>query len=277
MQVKSALSYLEKELSKIEEPYLAKREALSILAHLLSTSLLNVYLYKEKEVSEEEIHRILAERLTFKPLPYILKKTFFYGREFFIEEGVLIPRPETEILISTFLETNLKEGWFLELGCGSGVISITLLLECPKLKVMATDISEKSFLVTKINAKKHKVEERLFLVKGNWFKPFKERAFFSAIVSNPPYLSLKEWKTLSREVKDFEPPLALIGGIKGTEFQEELLKKGPFLLKEGGFLIFEIGYDQRKKLEELIRKYGYYFEIKKDFLNIDRVVKVWRV
>ncbi len=276
MKVKEALLYLQEALLEVEDPVSARSSALIILAHFLKTSPLNVFLYPEEEIPDEELKKILEKRLTFKPLPYILKEAYFYGRAFYVEEGVLIPRPETETIISAFLETGIQEGPILELGCGSGVISVTLLLECPKLIAFAVDISEKAIEVTRKNAYLHRVYDRLFLIRGNWFTPLKKAPFFKAILSNPPYISLEEWKTLDREVRDFEPKEALLAGPSGREFHESLLENAPFYLQEGGFLIFEMGYNQASTILTLAREYNYEFKFYKDLLNIERCALMWK-
>lgn len=279
MKVRNLLELLKIELAKIEPLEYAKWEALLILSHYLNLSPLKVYLYQEEVLERELVEKIwsvLEERKAGKPLPYILKIAYFFGRPFYIEEGVLIPRAETEVLISTFLEYPLQEGYVLELGTGSGVIGITLLLERPLLKVFGVEISSKALKVTFKNACFHKVEDRFFLIKGDWFLPLKEEKIFSAIVSNPPYISEKEWENLDLSVKNFEPKEALIAGKEGTEFQEKILKQAFSFLKKNGFLFFEIGYNQDQKIEFLLQKYGWYFKFYKDLRGYRRVVVAWK-
>ncbi|MCD6489949.1 MAG: peptide chain release factor N(5)-glutamine methyltransferase [Thermodesulfobacterium sp.] len=276
MKVSKAFELAEESLSQIEDKEYARWEALLILSHFLKVSPLNVYLYLDKEIPEEKFFKILEERKKKKPLAYILKETHFWGRSFYIEEGVLIPRQDTEILVSVFLDLPVKEGIILELGVGAGVIAITLLLEKSNLKAFAVDISSKALEITRKNAKTYKVEDRLFLIKGNWFTPVLEKPLFKAIVSNPPYISLKEWGTLDEEVKLFEPKEALISGEKGTEFQEKLLKFADEYLLKGGFLIFEIGYNQGKMIRELLNFYKWHFKIFRDFKGYERVVLAWK-
>ncbi|MCX7612640.1 MAG: peptide chain release factor N(5)-glutamine methyltransferase [Caldimicrobium sp.] len=273
MKVKRALSYLRHRLSDIEEEDYAQKEALEILAHLLGVSPLNVYLHAEEEISEEELQRILLERLKGKPLPYILKKAYFYGRPFFIEEGVLIPRPETELLVEVFLSLGIDEGLLLELGCGSGAVAVTLLLERPKINVLALDISPKALKITQINARHFQVENRLFLVRANWLTSLKEGPFFRAIISNPPYLSTNEWTELTPEVKNFEPMTALVAGPKGTEYQEILIQEGSKYLASHGIIIFEMGYNQASRIKDIVRGWSYRFY--RDLLGFERVILLW--
>lgn len=279
MKVRHLLEFLKVELSKIEPLEYAKWETLLILSHFLNLSPLQVYLYREETLKEdlvEKIWSVLEERKTGKPLPYILGVVYFFGRTFYIEEGVLIPRPETEVLVSTFLEFNLQEGYILETGTGSGIIGITLLLERPQLKIFGIEISSKAVEVTKKNARFHKVEDRFFLIRGDWFSPLKEGEFFSAIVSNPPYLSEREWESLDPSIKNFEPWEALVSGREGTEYQEELLRKAPLFLKRDGFLFFEIGYNQDQKIEALLKRYHWEFEFYEDLRGYKRVIAAWK-
>ncbi len=239
MKVKEAFSYLFESLSKIEEPYLAKKEAREILAHLLNLSPLDVYLYPEREVSEKEIERILRERLTLKPLPYILKRAYFFGRPFYLEEGVLIPRQETEILVEIILkklkEKNLKEVIFLELGCGSGILSITLLLEDKTLRGFANDISDKALKVTKKNASIYGVKERLNLLKGNWFSPFKKKPQFHIILSNPPIYLMMSGKPLILRLNSLNQRKLFFQERRELSFKNFFLENLNFILKKGVF------------------------------------------
>ncbi len=276
MKVSEALKYVREVLSKIEDKEYARWEALLIISHLLNISPLNVYLYSDKEIPEKSFLEILEERKKKKPLAYILKNTYFWGRKFYVEEGVLIPRQDTEVLISVFLKLPIEKGRVLELGVGAGTISITLLLERKKLEVFAVDINPKAIEITRKNAKAYKVEKRLFLIKGDWFNPFLEKPLFNVIVSNPPYISSEEWETLDEEVKLFEPKSALVSGKEGTEFQEKLLKFADKYLLEGGFLIFEMGYNQGKRIRELLNLYQWKFEIFKDLRGYERVVLAWK-
>ncbi len=238
-------------------------------------------LHLEDSVSSsflKDLERVLKERLKRKPLPYILKETFFWGRPFYVEEGVLIPRQDTELLIEIILKEigSEEKKEFFEIGVGSGIISITLLLERKNLKGFCNDISQKAIEITLKNAKTYNVLERLFLWRGNLFQELKERIKFDFIVSNPPYISQEEWKFLSEEVKNFEPEEALISGEKGTEFQERIVIEGFKFLKKNGFILLEMGYNQKERLEDFFKKLKVGFKFFKDYGGRWRVVKVWR-
>lgn len=276
MKVSQAFSQGRTLLSQIEDPEYATWEVLLILSHILKVKPLSVYLYFDEEISEEKFWEILEERLKRKPLAYILKEAYFWGRKFKVEEGVLIPRQDTETLVEAFLDLNIEQGWVLELGVGSGVIVITLLLEKSGLKGVGVDINPKALALTDKNARFYQVEERLFLLRGDGLTPFKKSGYFNVIFSNPPYLSLEEWENLEEEVRGFEPKEALVAGPKGTEFHERLMQEAPYYLKRGGFLILEIGYNQGEKVRELAKKHNWEAKFYRDLRGYERVVVLWK-
>lgn len=263
-------------LSQIEDREYATWESLIILSYLLNTKPLSVYLLFEKEIPEDQFLDILSQRLTKKPLPYILGETYFWGRKFFVEEGVLIPRQDTELLVEVFLSLKIEEGEVLEIGIGTGVVLITLLLEKPKLRGIGIDISPKALFLTKKNAMFYGIADRLLLIRGDTLKPLAEKRLFKAIVSNPPYISEREWKDLEEDVRLFEPKEALVAGEKGWEFHEMILRSAHKYLREDGFLILELGYNQRKDVERLAYLYKWSFNFYKDLKNYDRVVVLWK-
>lgn len=263
-------------LSQIEDREYATWESLVILSYFLNTKPLAVYLLFEREIPEEQFLDILSQRLTKKPLPYILGETYFWGRKFFVEEGVLIPRQDTELLVEVFLSLGIEEGKILEVGVGTGVLIITLLLEKPKLRGVGIDISSRALFLTKKNAIFHGIAERLLLIRGDAFKPLARKGIFKAIVSNPPYVSEQEWNALEEDVRLFEPKEALVAGEKGWEFHEMILRSAYKYLRKDGFLIMELGYNQRKDIENLAHLYKWNFNFYKDLRNYDRVVVLWR-
>ncbi len=276
MQVKDALKLAYDQLTNFLEKERAKWEAILIVSHLLKVSPLNVYLYPEAELNEDELWKVLKKRSAREPLAYIFGEAYFWGRKFLVEKGVLIPRPETELLIEVFLNSYSKDdGKFLDVGIGSGVIGITLLIEKPKAKVFGVDISDKAIEVSLKNARLYGVRSRYFILKGDWLTPFKKGAF-DVVLSNPPYISNDEYFTLERDVRDFEPKEALLAGEKGLDFCEKLLKHGDEILKPGGFLIFEIGYNQYQEVKNLLKLFNWNFQFFKDLSGHYRVVKAWR-
>jgi len=252
----------------------AEQEIRLILAFLLRRRPLDLYLCLDWEVPEEAFWRLLAERASGKPLAYTLGEVEFWGRTFKVWPGVLIPRPETEILVEAFIEAEIPEGPLLELGVGSGVILITCLLERSGLKGLGLDIENKALKLTLENAKLHGVAKRMFLLQGNWFSPLKPGPRFSAIVSNPPYVSAKDFFKLSREILEYEPFSALYGGLNGLAFIRKTLMQGPAYLRPGGKIFLEIGYDQKEAVEEICRTSHLKVYFKKDLSGIDRVAVV---
>jgi len=276
VKVSSALKFLTEALTQKLPEDRAKREALEILAHLLRVPPLNVWLKLEEEVPDETLNHILSRRLIGEPLPYILGIAYFFGRPFYVEKGILIPRPETEVLVEHFLEVAPPQGVILDLGIGSGILAITILLERPNYIAFGVDISKEALKVAQRNADLHGVSSRLYLILGDAFKPLKEKPLFTAIVSNPPYISEEEFETLDEEVRLFEPRVALVSGKTGLEFYELILKHAPKLLQEGGFILVELGYNQGKLVYELAKALGYKVDFKKDLLGYQRSALIWR-
>ena len=275
MTVSEALALGKKSLlSRGMEAGEAEHEIRLILAFLLGLRPLDLYLYPDRKIPEESFRRLLAERASGKPLAYVLGEVEFWGRTFKIRPGVLIPRPETEILVEAFLKAEIPEGPMLELGVGSGVIIITCLLERRRLKGLGIDLREEALKLTYENARAHGVAERILLVQGDWLSPLGLGTGFSALVSNPPYVSARDLSGLSREILDHEPLEALYGGWDGLAFIRTTLERGPAYLKPGGKIFLEIGYDQRTAVEEICRRCHLKVYFEKDLSGIDRVAVV---
>ncbi len=246
-----------------------------ILSYVLNLPRWKLITERELEISEEiaeKYFNLIKKRAEGYPVAYLINKKEFFGLTFYIEEGVLIPRPETEILVEEVLKRipEDKETIGLEIGVGSGAVVISLLKNRPKLQMYGTDISEKALEITQKNAKIHGVYGRLVLIKSDLFENIPEIKF-DFIVSNPPYVSEEEYEELEKEVKK-EPKTALIGGKKGTEIYKKIIEQGIKFLKEKGFFAFEIGYKQGKYVSDLLKKYGFKTKVIKDLQNLDRVV-----
>ncbi len=255
-------------------PEEALREIRFILAGLLGLRPLDLYLFPEREVPEQTFREALEERARGKPLAYILGEVNFYGRRFRVRPGVLIPRPETEILVEAFLEETLPQGPVLELGVGSGVVILTLLAERPSLRGVGVDINSGALELTLENAELLGLKERLFLIRGSWLTPLRPGRNFAALVSNPPYVAETDWPDLPREVKFYEPREALLGGPDGLLFIRRTLMEGPAYLLPGGKIFLEIGYNQREPVRKICRDLGLEVYFRKDLLGIDRVAVV---
>ncbi len=210
------------------------------------------------------------------PLQYLIGEWDFYGRTFKVKEGVLIPRPETEILVEKCLEKIPREGSILgfEIGIGTGCISITLLLERENLIMYGDDVNDRATELAKANAELHGVKSRFIILKGDMFEPVKGMKF-NFVVSNPPYIPQKEWEKLPKGVR-IEGMVSLIGGEKGYEFYEGFSKEVGDFLKDDGFFCLEIGHDQGSVVRDIFSKKGFEVIVYKDYTNNDRVVLGWK-
>lgn len=233
-----------------------------------------------KDFSENELNEInkaLEKRINHIPLGYIFGKTNFYGLDFVVNENVLIPRLDTEILVEKLIdEINARSGGVevLDIGTGSGVIAVTIAKET-KARVTAVDVSQKALEVAKQNAKLNQVDVKFVL--SDLFENVGEKKF-DIIVSNPPYIESDEIPKLMPEVKDNEPILALDGGKTGLDFYKKIVDTAGNYLKPSGKLFFEIGYNQGECVSDLMKDDFVNVCVIKDYLNNSRVVmgeKLW--
>lgn len=221
----------------------------------------------------EEISKIdkaLDERIKGKPLAYIVGNAEFFGRNFIVNENVLIPRPETELLVENVIkdiQTLSENVKLLDLCSGSGAIGITIALET-NAKVTALDISLGAIKVTTDNARNLKAN--LEIIRSDLFSNVYDK--FNYIVSNPPYIKSEDMKSLDKEVKNFEPHLALDGGESGLEFYERIIKDAPLYLLPNGKIFFEIGIGQADDIVKLMAKDFEDIRVIKDYNKIDRIV-----
>jgi len=232
------------------------------------------------------LEKLIKRRISGEPLQYILGHQEFWSIDFKVDSRVLIPRPETELLVEQSLsilsETLFKRPPFvLEIGTGSGAVAISLAKEVRNIFLVATDISGDALMLAKENAKSSGLLHQIQFVKGNLFDPFrllKEREPFDLILSNPPYITCSEIGGLVREVRDYEPIIALNGGEDGLTFYRTIISEAPFYLKKGGWLLLEMGQAQGKEVTELIEKMGDFLAPQRyqDLSGIDRVVKAQR-
>ncbi len=262
------------EENKIDTPRL---DAEILLAYVLNCRRLTLYTDAEKILTDEQISRfekLIELRIKKIPVAYLIGTKEFFGLNFVVNENVLIPRPDTEILTQCaieFLQTFDGEKNFLDIGTGSGAICISILKFCKNSFAAATDISEKSLEVAKFNAKKFNVDDRVNFFCGNLFEPIGEKKF-AAIISNPPYIPTAEIKTLQDEVKN-EPLRALDGGEDGLNFYREIISKSPKFLLNGGLLAVEIGINQAVAVKKIFAENNFCdIEILKDLAGLERVI-----
>ena len=261
-------------------------EAEILLSYLLKMKRSEIYLNFDKILSNNErreLEQAIQKRLKNIPLQYITKHQEFMGMDFFIEEGVLIPRPETEILVEKIIEKlkNKKPDSPLrvaDLGTGSGIIAISMARYIKNITIYAIDISEKSLKLASKNALKHNCEDKIVFIQGDLFEPLREKIdqnCLDGVVSNPPYISLEDFKSLPVEIREREPKIALCGGVNGMDYYRKIVKKASYFLKKNGFVALEVGAGQAKKVKELILKENDFkqnIEIFRDYSNIERVV-----
>ena len=226
-----------------------------------------------EQFSSDEMSKIMnavEKRLKHIPLGYIFGKSYFFGREFKVDENVLIPRQDTEILIEKIcddIKSKKENVSVLDIGTGSGAIAITIQKETGA-NVVAVDVSDGALEIAKHNA--NKLEADVEFVKSNLFENVKEQ--FDFIVSNPPYIESSVIETLDDEVKLNEPILALDGGEDGLDFYRKIVEQSPKYLNKGGKLYFEIGYNQADALKQLMKDKFKNVCVYKDYGNNDRVV-----
>jgi release factor glutamine methyltransferase len=236
-----------------------------------------------KEKERETLEKMIQRRISGEPLQYILEKQEFWSIDLKVDPRVLIPRPETELLVEQSLLI-LSENSFggvpsiLEIGTGSGAIAIALAKEVKDIFLIATDISRDAIVLARENAKSAGIQDRIKFVNGDLFGPLhpsKERKPFDLILSNPPYIIRHEIGFLAIEVREYEPTIALDGGEDGLEFYRRLISQAPFYLREGGWLLLEIGQDQREMVSKLIEEQGTFLksECVPDLSGFERVVK----
>lgn len=248
-------------------------ETRKILGEILERDLSYLVSHDNEELSasvERKYFDILKKRQEGIPLQYILGREDFYGRTFTVLEGVLIPREDTEISVEVILKilknNNIKN--LLEIGCGSGIVSVTLDLETRgQVDITAVDISPQAIKNTNVN--KNNLKSNIKILESNLFEEINEK--FDLIYSNPPYIKSHEIENLQVEVRDHEPRLALDGGSDGLYFYRKIIKDAPNFLNSHGYLVFEIGYDEAEDISSIMRE-NFDLEIYKDLNNLDRVV-----
>jgi release factor glutamine methyltransferase len=271
----------------------ARLDAELLLGHILNKSRLQLYLDFEQVVATEylaQYRELIKKRVERVPVAYLTNHKEFMSLSFYVDESVLIPRPETEVLVETALKLQSDACppacgggcKVLDLGTGSGAIVVALAAQRAGWKFVATDISTEALVVAKKNAQRHEVAERITFLQGDLFEPLQmkhsgedggEFMKFDCIVSNPPYISSSEIPALMPEVRDYEPRIAIDGGSTGLDFIDRLVAGSPKFLTENGRLIFEFGYQQGDAVRNLIQSNPQYIDcnIIKDYAGIERV------
>lgn len=256
---------------QVEKPRL---NAEYIISHVLQCKRFDLYVRFEEIVSPENretIKKLLLERAAHKPLQYVLGETEFYGYKFFVNPAVLIPRPETEYLVEKIIAEIGSAESVLDIGTGSGAISISLKKELPQLQVSALDVSADALVTAKRNAEYNGVEIDFY--QSDIFSNCTKR--YDLIVSNPPYIPQHEYAGLSKEILQHEPPSALLAEENGLYFYRKILTEASNHLNKNGRIYLEIGYNQSAAIKKIAENMGFSeIETVKDLNNFDRIMRI---
>jgi release factor glutamine methyltransferase len=275
-----------KNLLNVEDIETPAAEAGVILCHVVKKEKVYLYSHGEEPLTPEQqdlYFKLLNQRADGKPLQYITGIQEFMSLDFSVNENVLIPRQDTEILVETVLEyvkNSFKEKniRILDIGTGSGCIAVSLAYYLPDIGVYAIDISKKALETAHLNSVKNNVEQKIRFINSDILRIIREDSYcelqntpFDIVVSNPPYITAKVIESLKKEVKDFEPYNALYGGYDGLDFYRAINISTLRLLKHGGLIALEIGYDQADEVKELFKDTCSDIKIIKDLSGNDRV------
>lgn len=250
----------------------AKFDARYLLEFACKTNYNDLLLHKDRLVTKEqqdEVEKLLMQRLQRIPIQYILKECEFMGLHYYVTEDVLIPRQDTELLVEEVLKNLHDKMSILDMCTGSGCILLSLLNYTNDCSGVGVDISSKALSVARENAKRLGIQATF--LESDLFEAVE--GIFDVLVSNPPYIKSKVIETLMPEVKDYEPMLALDGMDDGLFFYKRIAKEAKRFLVRGGMIFFEIGHDQAEEVCEILANEGYvHICLKKDYANNDRVV-----
>lgn len=260
------------------------KESIYIFSKVLGVDKSFLYTNLDKRVNkekEEEFLNLIDRRALGEPISYIFKEKEFMGIDFLVEQGVLVPRPETEGLVEYIIdyieEKHKKEKInILEIGVGTGAIALSIGKACKDAEILGIDIEDRPIKVANKNLDRLELENVVFR-KSDLFENVSEDEKFSIIVSNPPYIKTDLIDKLQIDVRDFEPRLALDGGSDGLDFYRRISLKAKKHLLHGAMLIYEIGFDQGKTVKEILLKEGYKdISLIKDFQGLDRIVLAFK-
>ena len=247
-----------------------------ILSNILKIKRENLILNLQKKIDSNHLklfNLFIEERKKNIPVAYILKYKHFWKSTFYVNKSVLIPRPATELIVEKVLEKVPKDQSlkFLDIGTGSGCILISILLERPKSTGIGIDISPSAIKVAKFNAKMQQLKNRIKFINSDVDKFFAYK--YDVIVSNPPYINKFNLKNLQKDVKDYEPKIALDGGLNGISMIKKVIEKSSILIKKNGNLVLEIDNQILRESKKLLKEYKFYInDISKDLMNNYRCI-----
>ena len=276
MQIKEVIrkGMIKLKTNGVDEPNVKAR---LLMQYILKKPREYILVYDKEELTlrqEVNYFKGIKKLIEGVPLQHITKSQEFMKLNFYVDQDVLIPRPDTEILVEEVIKIAKKVGAkkILDLCTGSGAIAVSLAKYIQNSKLTGVDISSKALRIAKLNARNNNVEDRITFISSNLFDNVPEEKY-DIIVSNPPYIKSKIIKTLNKDVQN-EPQIALDGGVDGLDFYRKIIKKADEYLKFGGFLCLEIGFDQREEVMKLIEEEGKFQNTysKKDLCDNDRIV-----
>ena len=257
----------------------SRLDAELLLSHILETSRLQLYLLFEMPVLPEHLaafRELIKKRAAHSPVSYLTSRKEFLSLDFYVDSRVLIPRPETEVLVENVLQAQEAPCQLIDIGTGSGAIAISLAVNRPEWEVLATDISVDALEVAQKNAVAHKCADRLTFLQGNLFEPLEglPNPRFDWIVSNPPYVSMVEYSSLPPDVRDHEPETALLAGTDGLDVTTAVLEGAPKFLKPGGRVGLEIGHNHSQDVQGIVQSNSAYSgcQVIKDYSGVERVI-----
>jgi len=259
-----------------------------LLSHVLELTRIDLYTQYNKPVGQAHLDQLrgLVKRAgQHEPVAYLVGRTEFYSLQMEVDGNCLIPRPETELLVQKaieFLRTREGTQHVCDLCTGSGCIAVAIAKNVPDAKVTATDLSDAALAMAARNVEKHELQDRVELLCGDLFEPLLPHldvTQWDLIVCNPPYVSAAEYEALDKNVKDYEPPSALLAGDDGLDVYRRLAEGVDQHLKPGGTLLLEIGYAQGPAVREMLTDTGLFAEVtvEKDDQNNDRIVTARRI
>jgi release factor glutamine methyltransferase len=270
----------------------AFRDAMQLFLHAFAMQRSTLMAHPERRLDREQqaiYQRLLERRLRFEPMQYILGETEFYGLTLRVTPAVLIPRPETELLVEAVLKRLLErlpkrlgadfgkqnQVQIADVGTGSGAIALALAHSNPQLHVTALDLSPDALAVAAGNASTHRLKDRITFLQSDLLNTLPAQTLFDAVVSNPPYVPLDDAPTLHPQVRDHEPSMALYGGSDGLDLYRRLIPQALEHLKPNGLLALEIGYGQRTAIDQLLAGWKQ-VEFLEDLQRIPRIALAHR-
>ena len=259
-----------------------------VLCHVLGLERIELYMHFDRRVEKSrlnQLHALVKRAGEHEPIAYLVGMTEFYSLDIKVTPDTLIPRPETELLVERAIEYLRRlepRQYVCDLCTGSGCIAAAVAVGVPEAKIIATDICDAAMAVADENIRHHKLTERVQLLCGDLFAPIIEgldQTKFDVIISNPPYVGTAEYEKLDKNVRDYEPELALYAGTDGLDVYSRIVEQAPEYLKTNGRLMMEIGYKQGDAVKQLLEKSGAFMDItvEKDFAKNDRIVTAVKI